>query len=59
MDIKDRIDKIARVLMIASKPDKQELTQSAKITGAGIAAIGLAGFIIFVTAMLLSGAGHL
>ena len=59
MSIRDRIDKMVRVLIIPSKPDAQELAQSAKITGAGIAAIGLAGFVIFITAMLLSGAGHL
>ncbi|HLD83270.1 MAG TPA: protein translocase SEC61 complex subunit gamma [archaeon] len=59
MDIRGSIDKITRVLLIASKPDAAELVQSSKITGIGIAAIGLAGFVIFITAMLLSGAGHL
>ena len=59
MGIRDRIDKITRVLLVASKPDATELLQSSKITGAGIAAIGLAGFVIFIAAMLLSGAGHL
>ena len=47
-----------RVMMIASKPDKDEFKQSAKITGLGFVIIGAIGFIIFIAVQLLtSGAG--
>ena len=37
-----------RILHISSKPDKNEIRQSAKITGIGIVIIGVIGFIIFL-----------
>ncbi len=52
MFIKDLIERIRRVLLISSKPDKDEFRQSAKITGIGIALIGMIGFIIFLIVML-------
>ncbi len=52
MFIKELAERIRRVLLISSKPDKEEFRQSAKITGIGIALIGLIGFIIFLIAML-------
>ena len=55
MDIKESIKKMIRVLLVASKPDKEEFKQSSKITGAGILIIGLIGFSIFMVAMFLSG----
>jgi len=37
-----------RVLKLASTPSRQEFMQVAKIAGAGIALVGLIGFLIFV-----------
>jgi protein transport protein SEC61 subunit gamma and related proteins len=55
MAITDYIDRIKRVLLISSKPDKYEFMQSLKITGIGIAVIGFIGFVVFLIAMLLGG----
>ncbi len=52
------IERIRRVLLISSKPDKYEFRQSLKITGIGIIIIGVIGFIIFLIVQLLTaGAG--
>lgn len=55
MDIKNYFGKIRRVLLVASKPDKAEFTLSAKVTGIGMAIIGVVGFIIFIIFTLLGG----
>ncbi len=44
-----------RVLMVSSKPDKDEFNQAAKITAIGTVIIGVLGFIIFIIAMLIGG----
>lgn len=44
-----------RVLLVSSKPDKHEYRQSAKITGLGMAVIGVLGFLIFLAAQILGG----
>jgi len=49
------IERIRRILLIASKPDKSEYTQSAKITGLGFAVIGIIGFAIFMVFNLIGG----
>ncbi len=40
------IKKSLRILTIARKPDSDEFSQIAKITGAGIVAIGVIGLVI-------------
>ncbi|MFH0832125.1 MAG: protein translocase SEC61 complex subunit gamma [Candidatus Aenigmatarchaeota archaeon] len=55
MDIKNFIERIRRVLLVSSKPDKEEFKQSMKITGLGIILVGLVGFVIFLIAMLIGG----
>ncbi len=58
MDIKNTIERMRRVLLVASKPDKAEFFQSAKITGLGFVIIGVIGFIVFIAVQLLTnGAG--
>lgn len=52
MGVKDLIERMRRVLLVSSKPDKNEFRQSAKITGIGIALIGAIGFIIFLVVMM-------
>ena len=58
MDIKATIERMRRVLLIASKPDKAEFRQATKITGLGLLIIGMIGFVIFLLVQLLTeGAG--
>ncbi|MEM7816894.1 MAG: protein translocase SEC61 complex subunit gamma [Candidatus Aenigmatarchaeota archaeon] len=51
-NIKDRLNSFVsqckRVLMVASKPNKEEFKQAVKVTGIGIIILGLIGFIIFL-----------
>lgn len=37
-----------RVLKVTKKPDRKEFTMLVKVSGLGIAAIGLLGFLIFM-----------
>lgn len=55
MIAKDMADKIRRILLISSKPDKSEYKQSAKITGLGFVLIGVIGFSIFLIFNLIGG----
>ena len=56
--MKQLVEKIRRVLLVSSKPDKDEFMQSFKITGIGLLLIGVIGFIIFLIVNLLTaGAG--
>jgi len=56
--VKQIIEKIRRVLLVSSKPDKDEFMQSFKITGIGLLLIGVIGFIIFlIVNVLTAGAG--
>ncbi len=43
-----------RVLLVASKPGKEEFVLSAKITGIGIIIIGLIGFLLFMLFQVFS-----
>lgn len=49
----DIIKKARRIITIARKPDNDEFTKIAKITGMGMAAIGILGFIISVIFSLI------
>ena len=49
------LEKIRRVLLVSSKPDRQEFLQSLKITGIGFLAIGLVGFAVFLIVQLSTG----
>jgi protein transport protein SEC61 subunit gamma and related proteins len=42
-----------RVLRVAKRPDREEFTNVAKITGLGIIVIGVIGFIISLITQLL------
>lgn len=56
MDIVNRIKKelkqYHRVLKITKKPDREEFSMSAKVTGIGIMLIGSIGFLIYLIATL-------
>lgn len=53
--MKQIIERMRRILLIASKPDKSEYKQSAKITGLGFVVIGIIGFAIFMVFNLIGG----
>jgi protein transport protein SEC61 subunit gamma-like protein len=53
--IKNFLSQIRRVLLVSSKPDKEEFKQSAKITGMGIVIIGIIGFLVFMAFQLMGG----
>ncbi len=53
--MREIIERIRRILLISSKPDKTEYRQSAKITGLGFVVIGIIGFSIFLIFSLIGG----
>lgn len=55
MGLRNLIERMRRVLLVSTKPDKEEFRQSVKITGIGIIIIGMIGFIIFMIIQLLGG----
>jgi len=50
--IKETLASYKRVLIIARKPDKEELVKTAKICLIGMGLIGLIGFIIYSFSIL-------
>ncbi len=40
------VKKALRIIAVARKPDKEEFSKIARITGAGMAGIGIIGFLI-------------
>lgn len=55
MDIMAFIDSCKRLLKLATKPSRDELSLSIKLCFAGIAIIGLIGFIIRLVSAMLQG----
>jgi len=51
MGIRDWLSQAARTLKLASKPDREELWLSIKITVLGMGAAGLIGFVIRLIAV--------
>jgi len=51
--VKRFLKETARILRITKRPNRQEYTSMLKITGLGIAIIGLMGFLIFIGKQLL------
>lgn len=52
---KEKLVNYRRVISVARKPDKEEFTKAAKITGSGILFVGMIGFIIFMIYYFISG----
>lgn len=50
--IKKELKQYYRVLKITKKPDRDEFTMSAKVTGLGILLIGSIGFLIYLISTL-------
>ena len=55
MGLRNFIERIRRVLLVSTKPDKDEFRQSVKITGLGILLIGVIGLSIFLVIQLIGG----
>ena len=57
MGIRSWLQQAARTLKLASKPDRDELWLSVKISVLGIGAVGLIGFVIRLMASILMPGG--
>jgi protein translocase SEC61 complex gamma subunit len=55
INIKGTLTRYKRVLMIARKPDKDELKETARICGIGSIVIGIIGFIFYIISVVLNG----
>ncbi len=53
--MKKILESMRRIFLVSSKPDKIEYRQTVKITGLGVAVIGVIGFLIFLTVQLIGG----
>lgn len=56
MEVPKDLTSYVRVLKLASTPSSEEFSQVSLIAGAGIALVGLLGFIIFVIMTFVPGA---
>ena len=52
INIKEMLKRYRRVLIVARKPDKEELKKTTKICGLGFVLIGLIGFIFYIISVL-------
>ena len=52
INIRETLKRYKRVLMIARKPDAEELKDTARICGIGLLLIGLVGFIFYIISVL-------
>ena len=52
INLKERLSRYRRVLILARKPDKKELKETARICGMGFMLMGLIGFIIYLISIL-------
>lgn len=48
INIKETLTRYRRVLILARKPDKKELKETARICGIGFVIMGMIGFIIYL-----------
>ena len=55
MGFKTLVERMRRILLVSSKPDKSEYKQTVKITGLGFVVIGIVGFVIFMIVQLIVG----
>ncbi len=51
--LKKKLSEWNRVLKITRKPDREEFTMSAKVTGVGILIVGTIGFLLYMAANLI------
>lgn len=48
LNIREKLSQYRRTIEISRKPDREEFTNAAKITGTGIVLIGTIGLLIFL-----------
>ena len=53
--LKNVVERIRRVLLVSTKPSKDEFFQTVKVTGLGIIVIGVIGFVIFLVIQSFGG----
>ena len=53
--IKIIVERVRRVLLVSTKPSKEEFFQTVKVTGLGIIVIGVIGFAIFLAIQAMGG----
>lgn len=51
LNIKETLKRYRRVLVLARKPDKKELKETARICGIGFMIMGLMGFIFYLASV--------
>lgn len=56
MKWKETLDGYRRVIAVSRKPDKEEFLSTARITGLGIAIVGVTGFVIYMIYYLIANA---
>jgi len=52
INIKETLTKYKRVLLVARKPDMEELKETARICGIGFIIMGVIGFLFYVISVL-------
>jgi protein translocase SEC61 complex gamma subunit len=52
INIKETLTKYKRVLLVARKPDADELEETARICGIGFIIMGIIGFLFYVISVL-------
>lgn len=53
---KETLEGYRRVIAVSRKPDKEEFLSTARITGLGIAIVGVTGFVIYMIYYLIANA---
>jgi protein translocase SEC61 complex gamma subunit len=54
INIRETLTKYKRILIIARKPDKEELKDTARVCGIGFLLIGVVGFIFYLVSVLIT-----
>jgi protein translocase SEC61 complex gamma subunit len=52
LNIKETLTRYKRVLLVARKPDAEELKETARICGIGFIIMGIIGFMFYVISVL-------
>ncbi len=55
INIKETLSRYKRVLILARKPDKKELKETARICGIGFMIMGLIGFVFYLISVFGGG----
>jgi len=53
LNIKEKLQNYKRILKIAKKPTSEEFLDTSKVCAIGVALIGMIGFVLYMTAIML------